>query len=103
MSDILIINGIAVASPVSASWDDGSISSAETGRDSAGNMQNDIITTKKSLPYTWGWLTPQETSELLTAIKKNGLGDIDVTIHDPEINAPKTYNFMLVIDMYLQE
>lgn len=88
----LLINGVAVASPVSGSWDDSSIATSESGRDSGANMNLDIVTEKKNFPYTWGYLTAAETSTLLKAVKKNGIGDIDITVHDPENNTMKTYN-----------
>jgi len=73
----LIINGVVVAAPISGSWDDGTLSTSESGRDSFGNMNNDIITTKGNFPYTWGYLSAEETATLLQAVKKNGFGDID--------------------------
>lgn len=88
----LLINGVAVASPVSGSWDDASIATPESGRDSGANMNLDIIDEKKNFPYTWGWLSASETSILLKAVKQKGIGDIDITVHDPENNIMKTYN-----------
>jgi len=89
---ILKINGVAVPSPISGAWDDGSIASPSSGRDSAGNMNLDIVTEKKSLPYTWGLLSASETSTLLKAVKMNGIANIDVVVHNPEENKFHTYN-----------
>lgn len=90
--NVLEINGIVVAAPVSGSWDDASLATPESGRDNGADMNLDIIAEKKNFPYTWGWLTAQETSTLLKAVKMKGIGDIDITVHDPENNAMKTYN-----------
>lgn len=89
---ILKINGVEVPSPVGGAWDDGSIAAPGSGRDSAGNMNLDIITEKKSLPYTWGLLSAADTSILLKAVYMKGIGDIDVTVHNPEENKFQTYN-----------
>lgn len=90
--NILKINGIVVPSPVDGAWDDGTIAAPGSGRDEAAHMNLDIIAEKKSLPYSWGLLTAAETSILLKAVKKNGIGNIDVTVHNPEENTFKTYN-----------
>ena len=89
---MLIINGITVASPVSGAWDDSSIASPESGRDSGADMNLDIVSEKKTFPYTWGWLTGAETSVLLKAIKLNGIANINITRHNPEENRTETYN-----------
>ena len=90
--NVLEINGVVVASPVSGSWDDATLATPESGRDDGANMNLDIIDEKKTHPYAWGWLTARETSTLLKAVKMKGIGDIDITVHDPEENAMKTYN-----------
>lgn len=90
--DFITINGVVVEAPVSGEWNDGSISAPESGRDGAGDMQNDIITTKGSFPYTWGILTAAQTKILLQAVKMNGFGNINITTHNPEENEFKTYN-----------
>lgn len=90
--NILTINGIAVPSPIGGSWDDGSIATPESGRNDAGDMELDIVTEKRNFPFTWGVLSSVETSLLLKAVKKKGIGDIDITIHNPEENQIQTYN-----------
>lgn len=90
--DILKINGIVVPSPVDGAWDDGTIATSDSGRDNSGDMNLDIVTDKKNLPFTWGLLTAAEASILLKAVKKNGIGNINVTVHNPEENQFKTYN-----------
>jgi hypothetical protein len=89
---ILKINGVEVPSPVGGAWDDGSIAASSSGRDSTGYMNLDIVTEKRNLPYTWGLLSASETSTLLKAVKMNGIGNINVTVHNPEENKFQTYN-----------
>jgi hypothetical protein len=90
--NILTINGVNVPSPVNGEWNDGTIAAPGSGRDESAHMNLDFVADKKSLPYTWGVLTAAETSVLLKAIKKNGIGNIDITVHNPEDNIFKTYN-----------
>jgi len=91
--NILEINGIVVVSPTGGSWDDGSISTDETGRDTTATMHNDIIAEKKSLPYSWdGYVTAEDTRNLLQAIKMNGHANVNIKTHNPEENAMQTYN-----------
>ncbi len=89
---VLKINGVEVPSPVGGAWDDGSIASPESGRNSSGDMNLDIVTEKRNLPYTWGLLSSSETSTLLKAVKMKGIGNVDVTVHNPEENRFETYN-----------
>lgn len=88
-------------SPVSGSWNDGDIASAESGRNDAGNMELDIITSKKNFPFTWGVLSSAETSTLLKAIKQKGIGNIDITVHNPEENKFQTYNCYAGADRHI--
>ena len=90
--DVLTINGVVVPTPKSGAWDDTSVSSSESGRDDAANMQNDIRALKVSLPYEWPCLTATQTATLLQAVYMNGLGNINVTVHNPLLNQMKTYN-----------
>ena len=90
--NMLIINGVVVPSPIDGAWDDGTIAASSSGRDTSGKMNLDVVTNKKSLPYTWGVLTAEETSKLLKAVKMNGIGNIKVTVHNPEENKFETYN-----------
>lgn len=90
--NILKINDVVVPSPISGSWDDGTIAAPSSGRDESAHMNLDIVADKKSLPYTWGMLSAAETSALLKAIKLKGIGNIDVTVHNPEENRFETYN-----------
>ena len=89
---ILKINDIAVPSPVEGAWDDGSIASSDSGRDTSGHMNLDIVTSKRNLPYSWGILTASETAILLKAVYMKGIGDIDITVHNPLENRFQTYN-----------
>ena len=59
MSEI-IVNGVALASPVSISNSDEIIWSSGTGRSANGQMSGDVIANKKTIQISWGILTQDE-------------------------------------------
>lgn len=59
MSEI-VVNGVALASPVSISNSDEIIWSSGTGRSANGQMSGDVIANKKTIQISWGILTQDE-------------------------------------------
>lgn len=59
MSEI-IVNGVALASPVSISNSDEIIWSSGTGRSANGQMSGDVVANKKTIQISWGILTQDE-------------------------------------------
>lgn len=56
----IIVNGVALASPVSISNSDEIIWSSGTGRSANGQMSGDVIANKKTIQISWGILTQDE-------------------------------------------
>lgn len=56
----IIVNGVALASPVSISHSDEIIWSSGTGRSANGQMSGDVIANKKTIQISWGILTQDE-------------------------------------------
>lgn len=75
MSEI-IVNGVALASPVSVSINDEIIWSSGTGRSASGLMSGDVVGNKRTFQISWGILTQTEYN----AIRHIPTGFSDVTI-----------------------
>ena len=72
--DMFQINGVEIASPTSCSWQLSDLSSDESGRSTRdGSMTKDIIAQKRSLTFTWNYLTWTEASKLANFCKNKGV------------------------------
>lgn len=73
MVDMFKINGVAIASPASCSWQLSDLSSDDSGRSTRdGSMSKDIIAQKRTLNFTWRQLTWAEASKLANFCKNKG-------------------------------
>lgn len=67
------INGVTIAAPTSCSWQLSDLSSDESGRSTRdGAMSKDIIAQKRTLNFTWSYLTWAEVSKLANFCKNKG-------------------------------
>nr|DAV42098.1 MAG TPA: hypothetical protein [Caudoviricetes sp.] len=76
MSEI-VVNGVALASPVSISSSDETIWSSGTGRSANGQMSGDVIATKRTFQVSWGILTKEE----FTVIRQIPNGFVNMSIN----------------------
>lgn len=84
----MIINGVAMPDPSTMIPSEQDIGKWE--RNARGSMIGEIIATKAKIELAWKYLTPEQLSTLLTAIKPTFF---NVTYTDPVTNAPRTAKF----------
>lgn len=84
---MLKVNGVEMPTPTGMTPDAYDIT--EAARDSTGTMHIDLIATKHKLECTWAYLTQEDMSKILSAIKPITFG---VTFTDPEDGNDKTIN-----------
>ncbi len=64
------INGVSMTAPTSCSWQLSDLSSDESGRSTRdGSMSKDIIAQKRTLSFTWNFLSWSEASKLANFCK----------------------------------
>lgn len=85
---LIKVNGVAFPNPSSYKVGVMDISKAE--RNANGRMVIDIIATKVKLEMSWNYLTEQQLSKILTAIKGN---TFNVEYLDPRTNSRQTRLF----------
>lgn len=67
------INGVDLPPSTQCTYSFADLSSEESGRSSRdGSMQKDIIAQKRTLTFTWGWLTLAEASTVMKLCKNRG-------------------------------
>lgn len=84
---MLKVNGVEMPTPSGMTPDAYDIT--EAARDSTGTMHIDLIATKHKLECTWSYLTQEDMSRILSAIKSI---TFSVTFIDPETGSEKTIN-----------
>ena len=83
----ILINGVAVPTPSSYTFDIEDLSSEETGRTLDGIMHKDVVDTKDYYTVTWNHLSWEQTALILNLV--DGKEQITVTLIDPRY--PNTY------------
>lgn len=67
------VNGIDLPPSTQCTYGFADLSSEESGRSTRdGAMQKDIIAQKRTLTFTWGWLTLAEASTVMQLCKNKG-------------------------------
>lgn len=82
------VNGIDLPPSTQCTYSFADFSSEESGRSTRdGAMQKDIIAQKRTLTFTWGWLTLAEASTVMQLCKNKGAA---VWLTFPDILTGKT-------------
>ena len=73
MGKAFSINGVPMTSPTGCTWQLSDLSSDESGRSTRdGSMSKDIIAQKRTLSFTWSFLSWAEASKLANFCKNKG-------------------------------
>lgn len=73
MNKAFAINGVTITSPTGCTWQLSDLSSDESGRSTRdGSMSKDIIAQKRTLNFTWSFLSRSEASKLANFCKNKG-------------------------------
>lgn len=86
----LSINGVVIKTPKTFSVGIQTIDSDSTGRNASGNMVRDIIAEKVKLDISWGPLSDNEISQILSKISG---AFFSVTYPDPQVGGNTTKRF----------
>lgn len=73
MGKAFAVNGVQITSPTGCTWQLSDLSSEESGRSTRdGSMSKDIIAQKRTLSFTWDFLSWAEASKLANFCKNKG-------------------------------
>ena len=87
---MLVINGTEVRDPSAFTWGLQDVSAADAGRTEDALMQKNRVAQKRKLTCSWDGLTPEEASELLTAVNPEY---IDISYPDAMSGGTETRTF----------
>jgi len=90
MSDMLIVDGVAVKAPSSFSWTKADVSGSNATRNQVAYMYKNKIAEKRTLSLGWWCPSKEETTAILQAFSPEY---VMVTYYDPLIGSDVTKEF----------